>query len=86
MYSSRERYLFEDDLKQIAEKDERVHLNFTMSREETRGKISEIAKQFKNNAYYYVSGNTKMIKETKKIISGEGIDKKRIISDPFMGY
>ncbi len=86
IYSSRERHLFEDDLKQIAEKDQRVHLNLTKSREETRVKISEIAKQFKNNAYYYVSGNTKMIKETKKNISGEGIDKKRIISDPFLGY
>jgi ferredoxin-NADP reductase len=86
IYSSRERYLFEDELKQIAEKDERVHLNLTMSREETREKISEIAKQFKNKAYYYVSGNTKMIKETKKNISGEGVDKKRIISDPFLGY
>ncbi len=86
IYSSRERYLFEDDLKQIAKKDERVNLNLTASREETREKIGEIAKQFKNNAYYYVSGNTKMINETKKNILREGIDKKRIISDPFLGY
>jgi ferredoxin-NADP reductase len=86
IYSSRERHLFEDDLKQIAGKDARVHLHLTASREETRVKINEIAKQFKNNAYYYVLGNTKMIKETKKTISGQGIDKKRIISDPFLGY
>lgn len=85
IYSSREGYLFEDELKQIAEKDERVNLNLTRSREETQDKIGEIAKRFKNDAYYYVSGNPKMIKGTKKQILGEGVKGGRIINDPFYG-
>ncbi|HKL11943.1 MAG TPA: FAD-dependent oxidoreductase [Clostridia bacterium] len=86
VYSSGPGYLFEDEIKLIAEKDPRIKLNFMKGRDETREKIYEITKRFKSDAYYYVSGNPKMVKETKNLIKGEGIKGGRVINDPFYGY
>jgi len=86
IYSSRDGYLFENEFKSISKKNEEINLHLTVCINETRKKIDESVKRFKNDAYYYVSGNAKMIKETKDRIAGQGIDKRRIISDPFFGY
>jgi len=85
VYSSGNGFLFEEEIKAIAEKDPGIKLHFTKSREETGEAVGEIAKRLKNKAYYYVSGNPKAIRHIKKGIACQGVSRGRIINDPFYG-
>lgn len=86
VYSSPEKYLFEDDLKKVVEKDENIRIHFTTSSNETQNKIKDLVKEFGNDAYYYISGSPKMIKTVKQQVKAERVRSKRIVNDSFMGY
>lgn len=86
LYASGSHYLFEDDLKAVIDNDENMTLHKTVKTPETQHATLELAKKYGNSAYYYVSGNIGMIKDTKQLLKGEGIKGNRIINDPFLGY
>ncbi len=86
IYSSKDFYLFEQDILDIAAKDKLVKLNLVSSRGETKKIIQSLVDIYESNAYYYISGSPKMVRASKKIIKSNKIRNKRIISDSFIGY
>jgi ferredoxin-NADP reductase len=86
IYSSKDYYLFGDEIEAISEKNDQINLIKTHSRQETQDSISHAVSKYKNEAFYFVSGAVPVIKSIKRNIKAEGISKQRIISDPFFGY
>lgn len=86
IYTSKDFYLFEQDILDIASKDELIKLHLISSREDTKKIIQSLVDIYGNNAYYYISGSPKMVRASKKTIKSNKIRNKRIISDSFIGY
>lgn len=86
IYSSRDFYLFKDDIMDIVNKDYKININFTSGSKETSEVIKEMAQKYKNDAYYYVSGSANVIKSIRKTLKDKDIKRKNIINDPFFGY
>jgi len=86
VYSSGTGFLFEDEIRQMAERNSQISLAFAKDRQETGKMVGEIAAKLRNGAYYYISGSPKMAKSVSKRIAGEGVSRGRIIYDPFYGY
>ncbi len=86
IYSSNDGYLFQDELDSIAAADGNINIEYVSSREETRDKIDDRAQKYENNAFYYISGAPPMIESAIDSLKEKGIDRKRIITDPFKGY
>ncbi|MGO3168679.1 FAD-dependent oxidoreductase [Senegalia sp. (in: firmicutes)] len=86
IYSSRDFYLFKDDIMDIVNKDYKININFTSGSKETSEVIKGIAQKYKNDAYYYVSGSANVIKSIRKTLKDKDIKRKNIINDPFFGY
>lgn len=86
IYSSRDFYLFKDDIMDIVNKDYKININFTSGSKETSEVIKGIAQKYKNDAYYYVSGSANAIKSIRKTLKDKDIKRKNIINDPFFGY
>jgi NAD(P)H-flavin reductase len=86
IYSSKDGYLFKDELEAIAEKDSNISVIYTINREEMQQKISDEVKAHGPDAYYYISGSPKMIKGTKSDLKEHGVSGSRVVTDPFVGY
>lgn len=86
VYSSKDFHLFENDLKEVAENTPLINLQKTGGSSETKEALAGLTDQFKNGAYYYVSGSQGFIKSVSNHIKESGVSKKKIISDPFLGY
>lgn len=86
VFSSKEHHLFSEEFLKLEAIESKLNLSLTETSEETISKIIELAAEKGNDAYYYVSGNMKMIKSTRKLLKSQGIKGSRIINDPFLGY
>ena len=86
IHAASDYHLFEDDLKDIAGSNDQISLHLTKEKEETQAKLKELASRFGNDAYYYVSGNGKVISSTKDLLINVNVKGNRIINDPFLGY
>ena len=86
VFSSNEHHLFIEDFEKVEATQEKLNLRLTSTADETKSKVTELAVEKGNKAYYYISGNTKMIKSTKRLLKSNGIKGNRIIFDPFLGY
>jgi len=86
IYSSKEFYLFGDEIESITKNNDKITLTKTSTREATQSAITEIAAKYNSNAYYYVSGASKAISSIKKLLKSSGIKGGRVINDPFLGY
>lgn len=74
-------YIFKEDLDTISNS-ENIYTN---SRTEFYKEIENFLNNNKPD-YIYISGNPKLIKQVSKTLKNNGISKKKIINDPFMGY
>lgn len=86
VYASAQFYLFKDEIESIAKENPKIHVIYTQSIEETQGKLTALALQYKNEAYYYSSGAGNVIQDTKALLTSRGIEKNNMIDDYFMGY
>lgn len=86
IYTSRDYHLFREDFDSIAEKNDAVTIHYVFDRSESAFTLEELIKKHHNRAYYYISGGTKMIKETKNNLKQQQINAKRIITDSFSNY
>lgn len=86
IYGSSDYYLFGQEIEALAEANPNISLYKTNNRNATQEKINDLAHQYENQAYYYVSGSMPMIDSTKDILKKQNIDKSHIINDPFYGY
>ena len=86
IYSSKDFYLFEKDIKQIVNANKNIMLYKISGKKETTEKITAIMDEYNNNAYYYISGSIDFIKSNKNNLVSSGIKSSNIITDPFFGY
>jgi ferredoxin-NADP reductase len=86
IYSSMDTYMFNEELDVLAKEHDNYHIIYTKDIFSTQDKIKEKISTYGNKAYYYISGSTKAIKATKKLLKSNGIKRKRMINDPFFGY
>ena len=86
VYASNNYYLFGEEIEAIAKKNPKIILHKTVTVDETKQKIEELATQYANSAYYYNSGSPSVLKSIKLQLKGKGIKGKRIIDDSFLGY
>ncbi|MFL2133517.1 FAD-dependent oxidoreductase [Desemzia sp. FAM 24101] len=85
VYTSSRYYLFDEEIKSIAQNNPMIHLHKMTSREETTAKLDELALKYGDTAYYFNSGSPAVLKFVKKRYREKGISKKRIVSDTFFG-
>ena len=86
IHSSDDYHLFGDEIKSMAESNAMITYHQTRSKEETQKLVLNLAKEYKNLAYYYISGSFDIIKSVRKILKKQGIKAKRLVHDPFLGY
>lgn len=86
VYSSSEYHLFKDDIDLIAQANPKIRLEYTNHRDETKAKLTELAKKYGNDAYYYTSGSGSVIKSTRSLLKELGIAKANMLNDHFEGY
>jgi len=86
VFSSMDHYLFFDDLKAVAENDQKILVHAVSDPESTQEKIKEMTDKYRNGALYYISGSPGLIKAIKALLLDENIDEGRIIFDSFTGY
>lgn len=86
VYSSEGYFMFKEELEEIIGRKSNQSIEYPSSVEETKEAIKAARKRYQNSAYYYISGPPKVIKEVKNSLLAEGIEKKRMMNDPFMGY
>lgn len=86
VFQASDYFLFEDELLAIAAANPALTLYFLKTREETAKTITDLVTQYGNKAYYYTSGPRPYVVSIKKLLKQDGIEKRRIIADPFLGY
>ncbi|QQK08243.1 FAD-dependent oxidoreductase [Miniphocaeibacter halophilus] len=86
VYSSKNYYMYLDDLKEISEKNNRLILHTTENRVETSKEIDRIIEKYGNEPYYYISGTMGMVQSIKDKLKENNIEKTRVIADTMIGY
>lgn len=86
VFTSSDYYLFGEELEAMATSNPLIKLYKTKGREATQKQIKELAEQYSNDAYYYISGSMPVIKSTKELLKTQGIKANRVLNDPFLGY
>lgn len=84
LYSSSDFYMFKEEIDFIVDSNKEFDIKYLKTIEETNKSIKEKVDRYKNDAYYYISGNPAAINAIKKDLKAKGIKGKRIINDPFL--
>lgn len=86
IYSARETYLYKDELDAIAEKNEKIQIIYTHTKEEVAAALEQTINNANKDTYYFISGAPGMVKGVTKKLQTAGIPKSKIITDSFRGY
>lgn len=86
IYSSSDYFLFEDEIKNIANNNPNINFKKNTSKNETTKTLESLIEKYNSNGFYYISGSRKFIDSYKKLIKSKDIKSNRIIIDPFIGY
>ena len=86
VYSATGLLLFKQEIDEIAAQNPKIKIFYTQGVEQTQQKLNELAKQFGNEAYYYSSGAPFVVDSTRSLLMAQGIEKKNMLDDYFMGY
>ncbi len=86
IYASSKYHLFDEDIQEVAENNQKMKIYKTFSREETGVTLSNLVEKYKNEAFYFISGSPSFVSSIKNTIKAKDIKRKRIISDLFIGY
>lgn len=77
-------HMFQNTLEKIEKKN--VDMHFMHERDVTADIIDDLAAEYGNRAYYYVSGPPKMNRAHIKRLKAMGVKNRQIVLDPFLGY
>lgn len=86
VYASEGYFLFKNVLTQIAKDNPKVTLYTTNNIKEAVNLLMRYADEYKNSAYYYISGFPNIVKEVEERYLQKDIEKAKILSDKFTGY
>jgi ferredoxin-NADP reductase len=86
IYSSEGFFMFKEEMDKIVQEKKELSIVYPRSVEETQEAIDEAVNTYGDEVYYYISGPPKVMNIIKDDLINKGIDKKRIMNDPFMGY
>lgn len=86
VYVARDFYLYEKELNSLKEKMPNFNIYTVPSSNLAQTQLQILARNYENQAYYYISGAPTVIKSIKTLLSEAGISKKRVIADSFNGY
>lgn len=86
VYPSKQYHLFKEEIDSIAHMNAKIHLSYLHKSEEAQAKLTKLAKKLGNEAYYYTSGSGQVIKSTRNLLQGLGIEKNNMLNDHFEGY
>jgi len=86
VHSSSDFHLFSDELKELEKHNPQMQLAFVSSREEFKEAVTSVVTTYGQSAFYYVSGAPDVVRSIKKSLKGLGIQRKRIVSESFLGY
>ncbi|GAY74021.1 FAD-dependent oxidoreductase [Lentilactobacillus kosonis] len=86
IHSSHGFHLFTADFANVANQDENFSYLPVESGKEAQAKILTSIDKFGNDAYYYLSGSSKIVKANKQFLKQNGISSNRIITDIQIGY
>lgn len=84
VYVSNEYYLFEEEIEEIRSKNPKIKLYKVKTPRGAQERLVKLAKKYKNNAYYYISGAPAVLQSISKLLKKSGI--KKVIHDEFDGY
>lgn len=84
--SSDGEYTFKDEIDTMSVEHDIIDVKYLAGREELNQTVQKYLDQYRNEAYYYISGSEGMVKSIKEALIKEGINKKNIKNDPFLGY
>ncbi len=82
---SKEEYIYKDELEEI-NKHPLINIKFLNNREELINGIKYFTENHSNVASYFVCGSSTMTNSIKGLLKEQGIKKKNIKSDVFIGY
>ena len=77
-------YAFRDEFDKITSVNDFISIDYT-SKTFLHAKIIDCVKEFGNNAFYYISGSSKMVGSIKKELIASGVLKKNVKQDVFFG-
>lgn len=86
VYPAAQYHLFRDEIDGIAQVNPSIHLSYLHQPEEAQAKLTELAKRFGNEAYYYTAGPGRVIERIRGLLKGLGIEKRNMLNDHFEGY
>lgn len=78
----RQFYPFKDEFDKV----DFLEVKYEKTGENMKSTAALMGAKFKNDAYYYVSGNPGYVSAVTSILQGEGVDSKQIKFDKFTGY
>ena len=78
----RQFYCFKEDLKAL----KNVYVKYEKTGENMKTTAATMASKYKNDSYYYISGNPGFVTAVSTIIQGEGVDPSQIKFEKFTGY
>lgn len=86
IYSSKDWYLFQQELDSIADSNPNINIIYVADRTALRAELENLIWKYNNSAHYFSSGTPKMIRSTKEILQQKWIQWKNIFNDSFNGY
>ena len=86
VYPSAQYHLFKNEIDSIAQMNPKIHLSYMHQPEQAQDKLTELAKRFGNEAYYYTAGSGRVIQSIRNLLKGLGIKKSNMLNDHFEGY
>lgn len=86
VHSSPDFYLFGDEIQDIVDNNPSMLLHKVSAREETQVRLAELAGQYGNQAYYYMSASPGVIDSVAELLRSKGVSGSRLIDDTMRGY
>lgn len=86
VYASNSYYLFGEEIERIVQNNSSMTLYKTVTAQETQEKLAQLAAQYENDAYYYISGAPAVLESIRGMLNTKEIKDNRIIDDALMGY
>jgi len=86
VYASEKDYIFEPELRSLADSYGPATIDFVRGVEAPKELTLQYAEQYRDKAYYYISGGKRMILAYRHMLREQGVSKHRIIHDPFYRY
>ena len=86
VYPSAQHHLFKDEIDGIIQMNPQIHVSYLHQSEQAQAKLTELARRFGNDAYYYTAGSGRAIESIRNLLKGLEIEKRNMLNDHFEGY